>query len=781
MTAIRRRQGPASTGGRAVLAAAIGLILFATVGTATSAAADDGFSTVGLGSFATKARGGLFGSVLPPDPVYRTGPALLRAAPTNQWYTSVIFNRWSEPLFAQPLSYRATENGFEIGTPERRMTAQETGQREVRYPHVAAVTVTPTAFKPADARLADYSDWLAKIEMAASPGEALSATILHGSPFSYYSLSVGDVRVHLAGPVTMLADPRQSGSDPRILAVVAGGHAYALFAPTGGTWDLGDPTTPVLHLPAGRRYFTVAGLPDERPATVQDFLQFAYALPVTTRAVWSYDEAKSRVRTEYQVTAVAEEGTQTQTLMGLYPHQWDALPAPRASQYHYESVRGTIRLLSGNEFTVERTYHGILPEWPGLTNPAHRSAVDSLLVGDLAKSSGFYHKNNGNGTYWVGKGLGTAAQLMGVADAEGRDSTRDKLLGEMKSRMESWFDGKHSTYFFDDAKFGSFLGYPEEYNSVSHMNDHHFHYGYWIMAAAEVALHDRQWAAKDAWGGMVGKLVADIATDERGRADYPFLRNFDTYEGHSWASGDAASEDGNNQESSSEAINAWAGLILWGEATGDTRLRDLGIYLYTTEIAAVQTYWFDLGHEVLAPEFGRPFASMVFGDKYAYNTWWTVEPHQIFGINMVPFTPASTYLGANPDYVRSVIAALPGAESQYAAHGVADGTPKDIWQDVLASYLALADADAALARWNKQGTVENGETRSHTLFWISSLQEMGSPDFTVTADTPLYSVFKNSAGTRTYIAYNAHDTPIHVSFSSGVSLDVPAHALARSN
>ena len=118
------------------------------------------------------------------------------------------------------------------------------------------------------------------------------------------------------------------------------------------------------------------------------------------------------------------------------------------------------------------------------------------------------------------------------------------------------------------------------------------------------------------------------------------------------------SEDGNNQESSSEAINAWAGLILWGEATGNARVRHLSIYLYTTEVAAVQTYWFDFKHAVLAPEYAKPFASMVFGGKYAYNNWWTVEPHQIFAINMLPFTPASLYLGASTEYSRAVMAAL---------------------------------------------------------------------------------------------------------------------------
>jgi endoglucanase Acf2 len=755
--------------------------LIATLGAGASCAAADPRVGIGRGSYATKAEAGFFGGALPPRPEYRSAAAAGEAATTNQWYSSVIFTRWSEALYAQPLTYRAVPEGFEIGMPDRRLVAQDTGQREIRYPHVAAILVAPTGFKAADARLADHSDWSAQIRMAASPDQALSATILHGSPFSYYELTSGDVRFHLTSAVTVLADPRSSGNDARVASFSIAGHAYAVFGPTGSTWDWSEPQELVLHLPAERRYFSVAGLPDERAATLHDFLRVAYVFPTGTHAAWRYDAASSRVRTTYTVDTVAKEGTQTTTFMGLYPHHWDALIAKPESTYTYDSVRGSIRLIAGNGFTTERIYHGILPEWPGLLDPAHRSAVDSLLVGDGAKAGGLYHKNNGNGTYWVGKGLAAVAQLASVAEAEDRVGLRDKLLGDMKSHMESWFDGKHSTYFAEDAGIGSFLGYPEEYNSITHMNDHHFHYGYWIMAAAHVALRDPEWASDAQWGGMVGKLVADIATDERGRADFPFLRNFDTYAGHSWASGDAASEDGNNQESSSEAINAWAALILWGEATGNTRLRDLGIYLYTTEVAAVQTYWFDLHHEVLAPEFGKPYASMVFGAKYAYNTWWTVEPHQIFGINLLPFTGASMYLGADPAYVRAIVADLPSEESRYAAHGVDDGTPKDIWQDVIASYLALADPQAALARWNKQGSVENGETRSHTLFWMSSLEEMGEPDPSVTADTALYSVFKAPNGTRTYLAYNAHDAPLHVTFSTNRTLDVPPHSIARAS
>jgi hypothetical protein len=75
--------------------------------------------------------------------------------------------------------------------------------------------------------------------------------------------------------------------------------------------------------------------------------------------------------------------------------------------------------------------------------------------------------------------------------------------------------------------------------------------------------------------------------------------------------------------------------------------------------------------------------------------------------------------------------------------------------------------------------VELGESRTHTLHWLLSLQQMGPPDFSVTADTPLYSVFKRADGARTYLAFNAGKTPIEVRFSDGKTLSVAPGKLAQ--
>ena len=75
--------------------------------------------------------------------------------------------------------------------------------------------------------------------------------------------------------------------------------------------------------------------------------------------------------------------------------------------------------------------------------------------------------------------------------------------------------------------------------------------------------------------------------------------------------------------------------------------------------------------------------------------------------------------------------------------------------------------------------VVDRDTRSHALHFMLSLQEMGTPDPSVTANTALYSVFKQADGRKTYLAYNAGKAPLEVAFSDGKKLSVAPGKLAR--
>jgi endo-1,3(4)-beta-glucanase len=62
------------------------------------------------------------------------------------------------------------------------------------------------------------------------------------------------------------------------------------------------------------------------------------------------------------------------------------------------------------------------------------------------------------------------------------------------------------------------------------------------------------------------------------------------YMGHSWASGLQASLDGKNQESSSEAANAYLAIVQLGKATGDAVLEGWGQLLLANEVTAGRKY-----------------------------------------------------------------------------------------------------------------------------------------------------------------------------------------------
>ena len=101
-------------------------------------------------------------------------------------------------------------------------------------------------------------------------------------------------------------------------------------------------------------------------------------------------------------------------------------------------MRGKIKIVRANQFTLEKPYHGFVPFWRGLKEPEHISHLKSVMSGDAARSSGLMGKM-GRGPYWIGKGLATTAQLMNVAEQNGDKSLANTAENLIKKRFESWF------------------------------------------------------------------------------------------------------------------------------------------------------------------------------------------------------------------------------------------------------------------------------------------------------------------------------------------------------
>jgi endoglucanase Acf2 len=656
-------------------------------------------------------------------------------------------------MIPEPLAVQTSAGGLRVGYSDH------IGQSETAFIHGMPMdlTVGVSGLHAAEVLVTGFSDWT--VDLSFGP---LTARVGRGMPFVYLETDGSNPTVEFAGAPSVF---RRSGN---LLGVATGENRYGLFCPGGGSW-LQEKNVFTCKLPVGKRYFSLALLPSE--SAFDEYASAAFNVPTETRADWSFDPSTSVVTTRFRVVTRNREGGEAGSFFqALYPHQYASLAQPaELTGQTYVSARGPMKVLRGREFVTRDTYHGILPYLP-LENHADLEHVRTLLRAAAAQPD-LYAPTD---TYGKGKALNRAAQLLALAQMTGDTVTLRKLAQSLREQFSLWAaPGTRAASYFEYAPvWSTVLGFPDSFGSVRQLNDHHFHYGYWIHSAALLEMYDPGWAGAGEAQAMIRQLVADIATISRDDRRFPLLRHFDVYAGHSWASGQAPFGDGQNEESSSEAVNAWAGLILYAEARGDRELRDAAIWMYTQETNAAFDYWFNAGPVPTFPQgFPRVQVANLFDGKSDSATWFGAKPEFEHGIQFLPFTGASLYLGRDSGYCRRNL-----AEVMQLGHGALQAA--EPWADLMAMYQAFYDPDEALRLWQRTHSVFDGETRAHEYAWLRAMAELGRVDTSVTANTPLYAVFRKG-DRRIHLAYNMRNQPLEAAFSDGASVRVQPHAMGR--
>lgn len=746
-------------------------------GSVTAGAATTDIEQIGAGSIARiqPADGGAA-----PREIYATDD-LSAPYPSNDWWTTLLWRPLSENLWVHPLAARVTESGLAITYPDEWQVGDAPYTWGGRTDDFAELTSSPDASTgpiapdltvshpdvdgDVPANVADYGDW--SVTYRQTDGDAnFEATLTQGSPFVYLETTAGGVDVSFEGDISVWHEREH------VLGVTVRGTHYGLFAPPGVSWD-GVGTDSVSSGLGGTGYASIALLPEATPDVLNAFRRRAYNFVTDTTVTWEYDAERSAVVTDYEFELDAKHGNADETLTALYPHQAKRT-GDELRDWSYVSPRGEMPVHTGSAFTTELPYRGVLPFLPDVADiPDLSTHVD-----DVESEEPLIRDWQGDGTYWNGKNFERLLQLAPLAEQVGDEAAAERFHDAMRDELETWFsagsdgDVDETDLFWYDDVWGTLNGAPMSFGADTDLNDHHFHYGYWVKAAAELARQDSSWARDDAYGGIVNLLVRDYANPDRDDDRFPFLRNFSPYAGHSWASGSGEMPAGCNQESSSEAINAYAALILWGELTGDDEIRDTGIYLYTHEVHATLEYWFDIADENLPDAWPYDYAAMVWGRGYKYATWFNQDPESIHAINYLPVGGHSMYLGWNRDAASANWAELLKNDGYEGSFNLGWYT------DVLWEYRALSNPEEARTWYDTEYSPGDfGESRAHTAHWIYTLDAVGSPDSTVTADTAFYSVFRDN-NTRTYVAYNAGDEKLMVSFSDGTELPVEPRATA---
>ncbi len=699
---------------------------------------------------------GSYSTVLPadckplPEKIFKTadvkGPTV-----TGQWWSSLLWQDFSANLFPHPLGMVCTAEGLAISYPGSGLVGGKDAIMGGGITKDGDVRIGLTAgslFKSAECGA--YSDWFVTASFAAGDA-SLKTSFGHGSPFIYCTYTGGDPVLRFAHKPIVWS----GAAEGAVLGVTVRGNHYGLFGPTGSTWS-GLDGTALTNTAAGKSYLSMALLPDDKPETLAFFKRYAYSHVIDTQV--DYQALPGKVKATYRFITKAFEGAEKGTVFSLYPHQWK-YSSHKLTEMSYKSVRGEMKVGQGTEFVTEVPVQGVLPMFPaeGIKDKAR-------LLGYL-KAEATKPPADFADTYWDGKLLGRLATLSGIAEMAGAPELQKVFIDELKRRLENWFTaspGETAPLFYYNSTWGSMIGSKPSYGSDMPLNDHHFHYGYFIRAAGEIARLDPEWAKK--WEPMVMLLIRDIASPSRTDTMFPYIRCFDKYAGHSWASGDANFADGNNQESSSESLNAWYGMMLWGEATGNKTVRDTGLSLFNIERTAVEEYWFDVSGTNFPKDFQEVALGMIWGGKGAFATWFSGDIDCIHGINWLPFTPASIYMGRHPDYVKKNHDRI--VEKRKEGKNYNNG-----WGDLVVMFNALSDPASASEYMEKTPdcSLEGGNTHAFMYHWIETLNTLGINEPSVVADHPFTNVFKKD-GVKTYAAYNFGTSPLNVAFSDGTKL-----------
>ena len=665
----------------------LGAVLVA--GTACTPAQDPGASagarTVFPDASVADAIGQLPQESLAPMPAARLAEGLI--PPTNRWFSGLVFGEAPEPVFPLPLAFSVTGSGFEFGVPTVQTGADTISagpSADVAAAFPAAVTPTVTSTVVA------YDDASVTIEFADADGTALgTVTVAEGSPLVSFTAETSTT-LRLATP------PVSSETGDHFLTTVAG-REYGLV--TDGAVDGAD-----LTVETGDTV-TWFAVPDGGDAD-----ELAASADAVTGVELDYSVTDGAATTDLAYGTASSKDT----LIAVLPHQYASLTAPAADRCAlgtYDTVYGTMHLCSGRELS-----------WSApVTEPSDSLALDGVdettrteIRAQLAEDVELPAEIPAD-TYFGGKALSRLANLLQLAveldDAESADIARTRLV----EQLTDWTDpGRCETestrcFVYDPVAKG-LVGKVSAFGS-DEFNDHHFHYGY-LLFAASVAVADDP-ALMDRLRPVMDLVAADLATNGDS-SFFPSQRVFDAYAGHSWASGYVPFRDGNNQESSSEAVAAWNGLALWADVTENAPLAEEARWMLANEAATAQAYWvgFDASQAVYQG-YEHSVIALNWGAKRDYSTWFSAEPNAKLGIQLIPMSPASDYLAGDPERITANL-----AEATAGGYDVQFG-------DYMLMYAALRGPDAAAEAYaeaaaNPSLAVDDANSKAYLLAFAAS-------------------------------------------------------------
>lgn len=604
--------------------------------------------------------------------------------PTNQWFSGLVFKRPSPPVFAYPWALAATTNSASLAYPKINSTPDTVFADDA--------SDLQLNFNSDQSPVTSFDDLSVVLAYQKSGQQLATIRLTHGSPYVFVNLASGaSAKLAASGSISK----RASGG----YIITLADKRYGLIADKNASVTASASSLSISagkDKPAG---FTLIAL----PASLNENTAFKLALNQIASASFSHEIKNGQAVTSFQLTTKNNQPT----LFGLLPHQYNHTKIS-ASAGSIDTLLGEQKFASGNEFS-----YSLAAKMPtGKIITKKLSASETAQLKSLVTSGIASQKFDKTDTYFAGKQLYRAANLLELAKELNMKNEASQIESKLAQQLNEWFEPggcrqRSQKCFYYDSEIRGLVGEQASFGSQD-FNDHEFHYGYFLYAASVLGRYDASFLSKNK--AMVDLLASDIASASASQY-FPKLRGFDAYAGHSWDDGRGIFADGNDQESSSEAVNAWYALYSWAQVSGNQLLANTAQWLYANEANAALTYW--LEPNLAAPQFSNykhSIVSLVWGGKLDYATFFSDSPAAKLGIQLIPMGPGASYLAANPARINQNLTS------------VGEVASASQFKDYLIMYQALADPAAAKSELASvsASAIDGANSLAYLYAWVYS-------------------------------------------------------------
>lgn len=625
------------------------------------------------------------------------GPNYRTPYPTNTWWMNLVLAKGDHPIVTYPYMIRLGASRFNLCYPGK----------ETSKSHVSSAMVDNLSLGAIQAlehhTVSSHDDLSVTVQFNAIGSvsdSVMKSAIVRGQAYHTVQYSGLNPTISTVHPILNIS----SLSGTKVKISLANGQTWIIYASSPIVFTRSNNT--LISQQSFTGYLRAAVVLN--PSTMEQvFDECRAAVPMGGTVTYRVDNDVALIKFNWRRVGSGP------LLMFALPHHQDVLQNARSASpaIVYRSIKGPMMGIIGDSWIMKEhlvTDIGFHARYEIVSDASARESILSALI----KDQDSYPEPTD--PYFGGKAVARLGRLALIADELGQVSIAAKIRSNMKKYFDQWLGETVTSEnkFVYERTYGGLVSKKSVGSSEADFgqyfyNDHHFHYGYFVYAAACIIKKDQAW-------GMANKqkiyeIVRDYGNPSNLDPSFPTLRNKDWFVGHSFAAGLFTFEYSRNQESTSEAVNAYYAMYLLGLVFNDSNMFNMGRILLQTEVRSSQKYWQITSESNI---YDQPFCNnkvvgILWETRADYSTFFGENVEFIHGIQMLPITPISEDL-------------LPASwiQESYQVFKSTYDTASQGWLGILFSAQAQFDLSGASPRILSLTAYDDGNTRTNTLYWL---------------------------------------------------------------